>query len=134
MGPKRRKPRHLVASGSRSAPTPIGRHQAGIGPKSLAGIARRHFQGAQHGYGSQRKALFHHGGIDIPPTGDAAAKATTKRIMAFNAAGHVLAMQQSRKPCCRRRAAIAPRGITATSLSARGRRYTGKPDDAIPKT
>lgn len=54
--------------------------------------------------------------------------------MAFNPAGHVLAMQQSRKPCCRRRAAIAPRGITATSLSARGRRYTGKPDDTIPKT
>ena len=54
--------------------------------------------------------------------------------MAFNAAGHVLAMQQSRKPCRRRRAAITPRGITATGLSARGRCYAGKPDDAIPKT
>lgn len=54
--------------------------------------------------------------------------------MAFNAAGHVLAMQQRRKPCRRRRAAITPRGITATGLSARGRCYAGKPDDAIPKT
>lgn len=106
----------------------------GIGPKPLPRIARRHFQGAQHGYGSQRKALLHHGGIDIPPAGDAAAKATVESIMAFNPAGHILAMQQRRKPCRRRRAAIAAQGITAAGLSARGRCNAGKPDDAIPKT
>jgi hypothetical protein len=99
----------------------------------LPPIARRCFQGAQHGYGSQGKALLYHGRIDIPPAGDATPKATAETIMAFNPARHILAMQQSRKPCRRRRAAIGPRGITAAGLTTGRRCDAGKPDNAIPK-
>ena len=100
----------------------------------MAAIPRRHFQGAQHGYGRDREALLHHGRIHITPAGDTTPKATTKRIMSFNPAGHILAMQQSRKPARRRRATIAPRGIAAAGLTTGRRSYAGKPDDAVPKT
>jgi hypothetical protein len=99
----------------------------------LPPIARRCFQGAQDGYGSQRKALLYHGRIDIPPAGDAAPKATAERIMPFNPARHILAMQQRRKPCRRRRAAIATRGITAAGLTAGRGCNARKPNNAIPK-
>ncbi len=52
--------------------------------------------------------------------------------MAFNSAGHGLAMHQTRQGRRCRRTAITARPIAA-GLSARGRRYAGKPDDAIPK-
>ena len=100
----------------------------------MAAIPRRHFQGAQYGKGSQRKTLFHHGRIHIPPAGDAAAKAAPKPVIPLNPAGHILALQQSREPGRRRRAAIGPRGIAAASLTTGGRRYAGKPDNAVPKT
>ena len=54
--------------------------------------------------------------------------------MSFNPAGHILAMQQSRKPARRRRATIAPRGIAAAGLTTGRRSYPGKPDDPVPKT
>ena len=78
--------------------------------------------------------MLHHGGIQIPPTGNAARQPATKPIMAFNSAGHILALQQSREPGRRSRPAIAPRGIIATGLTTGGRRYAGKPDDPIAKT
>lgn len=53
--------------------------------------------------------------------------------MAFNAAGHILALQQRRKPCRRRCAAIAARGITAAGLTAGRGRNARKPNNAIPK-
>jgi hypothetical protein len=43
-------------------------------------------------------------------------------------------LQQSREPGRRRCAAIGPCGIVATSLTTGGRRYAGKPDNAVPKT
>lgn len=97
----------------------------------MPAIARRRFQGAQHGYGSERKALFHQSSIDIPATGDAARQPAAKAIMPLDTAGHILAMQQRRKPCRRRRTAITPRGITAAGLTARRCGYAGKPDYAI---
>jgi hypothetical protein len=100
----------------------------------MAAIPRRHFQGAQYGYGRQRKALFHHGRVHIPPAGNAATKAAPKPVITLNPAGHILALQQSREPCRRHRATIGPRGIAATSLTTGGRRYAGKTDNAVTKT
>ena len=53
--------------------------------------------------------------------------------MAFNPASHILAMQQRSKPCRRRRAAIATRGITAAGLTAGRGRNARKPNNAIAK-
>lgn len=100
----------------------------------MAAIPRRHFQGTQHGNGGQRKALLHHGRIQIPPACDAAAKAAPKPVITLNPAAHILALQQGREPRRRRRAAIGPRGVIATSLTTGGRRYAGKPNNAVPKT
>lgn len=120
--------------GARSAPAPIGRHQAGIGPKTLTTIPRRHLQRPQDGDGSQREARFHHRRIHIPSTRDAARQAATKPIMAFDSASHILAMQKGCEPrgCCR--PAVAPQIIAATNFSPRRGGDAGKADDAIPKT
>lgn len=54
--------------------------------------------------------------------------------MPFNPAGHILPLQQSRKPGRRSRPAIAPGGIASTGLTTGGCCYAGKPDDPITKT
>jgi len=117
-----------------SAPAPFRRQLARIGPKPLAGIARRNFQWAQHRSGCQGEAGFHHGGIHIAATGNAAAKPALESVMAFNPAGDFLALHQPGQHCRRRRAAIAPCWVTTASLSPRRGGDAGKPDDPIPKT
>ena len=53
--------------------------------------------------------------------------------MALNPATHILALQQSREPRRRRRAAIGQRGVAAAGLTTGRRSYSGKPDDTVAK-
>lgn len=119
--------------GRASAPAPFRRQLARIGPKSLAGIARRDFQGAQHRSRGQGEAGFHHGGIHIAPARNAAAKPTAECVMAFNPAGDILALNQASQHRRRCRPAIPPRRVSAASFPARGGGNARKPDNAIPK-
>jgi hypothetical protein len=72
----------------------------------LPAITRRHFQGTQNRNRSQGETRFHHRGVQIAPTGSAAAKPAAEAVMAFDPAGNVLAMNQARQRRRRRRAAI----------------------------
>jgi len=120
--------------GGASAPAPFRRQLARIGPKSLAGVARRDFQGAQHRSRGQGEAGFHHGGIHIAPARNAAAKPTAEGVMAFNPAGDILPLHQASQHRRRGRPAIPLRRVSATSFPTRGSGNAGKPDNPIPKT
>jgi hypothetical protein len=97
-------------------------------------IARRHFQGAQHGNRGQSETRFHHCRIHIAPTRNAAAKTAVKGIITLNPAGDVMALHQPRQHRRRRRTAITPRAFSAAGLPACRGGNAGKPDDPIPKT